>query len=265
MAKKVNKQGVRSTQSRRKREEERKEKETLRNRIIAVVGVLLLFVVVGIFVLQLRGTTDSEGNDAGSEATESLNGEGTLLEGDRPLAELTPAERADYYDSYPEMVIDNEKTYQAVIRTEKGDIIVDLFDDQSPLTVNSFVFLATQGYYDNTIFHRVLPDFMAQAGDPTGSGSGGPGYLFDDEVENGLVFDRPGLLAMAKPPGPDTNGSQFFITFVETPHLDGLHTIFGELVQGEDVLNSITFVQPGNLANQEPVGDEIYRIDIYES
>jgi hypothetical protein len=180
MAKKVNKQGVRSTQSRRKREEERKEKETLRNRIIAVVGVLLLFVVVGIFVLQLRGTTDSEGNDAGSEATESLNGEGTLLEGDRPLAELTPAERADYYDSYPEMVIDNEKTYQAVIRTEKGDIIVDLFDDQSPLTVNSFVFLATQGYYDNTIFHRVLPDFMAQAGDPTGSGSGGPGYLFDD-------------------------------------------------------------------------------------
>jgi cyclophilin family peptidyl-prolyl cis-trans isomerase len=178
---------------------------------------------------------------------------------------MAPTAREDFYDSYPEMIIDTAKSYQAVIRTEKGDMLVNLFDDESPLAVNSFVFLASQGYYDSTIFHRVLPDFMAQAGDPTGSGSGGPGYIFDDEVDNGLVFDRPNLLAMAKPSAPDSNGSQFFITFVETPHLSGIHTIFGELIEGVDVLNSITFVQPGNLANQEPTGDEIFSIDIYES
>jgi peptidylprolyl isomerase len=224
----------------------------------------LLIVVVVLFALQLRGASEGEGD--GSEGSGvALVGEGTLIEGERPLAEMPPAARNDFYSSYPEMVIDTAKSYQAVIRTEKGDMLVNLFDDESPLTVNSFVFLATQGFYDGTIFHRVIPDFMAQAGDPTGSGSGGPGYLFDDEVENGLVFDRPNLLAMAKPPGPDTNGSQFFITYVETPHLDGIHTIFGELIEGVDVLNSITFVQPGNLANQEPTGDEIYRIDIYEN
>jgi peptidylprolyl isomerase len=267
---KVTKQSVRTTQTKKRREEERKEKETFRNRLRAGGGVLLLVVVIVLFVFQLRGATDGEGeannNSNSSEvAGEALTGEGTLIGGDRPLAEMAPAAREDFYDSYPEMIIDTEKSYQAVIRTEKGDMLVNLFDDQSPLAVNSFVFLATQGFYDGTIFHRVIPDFMAQAGDPTGSGSGGPGYIFDDEVENGLVFDRPGLLAMAKPPAPDSNGSQFFITYVETPHLDGIHTIFGELIGGEDILNSITFVQPGNLANQEPVGDKINRIDIYEN
>lgn len=224
----------------------------------------MLIVVLVFFVLQLRGTVENATSETG-EVTNSTTGEGALIEGERPLANLEPAERDGYYDAYPEMVIDTDKSYQAIIRTEKGDMVVQLFDDESPLTVNSFVFLATQGFYDNTIFHRVIPDFMAQAGDPTGSGSGGPGYIFDDEVENGLVFDQPHLLAMAKPAAPDTNGSQFFITFVETPHLDGIHTIFGELIEGEDVLNSITFVQPGNLLEQEPVGDEIFRIDIYES
>ncbi len=263
MARKVTKQSVRSSQSRRKREEARREKEQFRNRIIAGVAGVLLIAVVVFFVISLQGTAEETADN--DNATGDTAGEGTLMGGDRPLAELQPREREGYYDEYPEMIIDQSKSYQAVIRTEKGDMVVQLFDDESPLAVNSFVFLATQGYYDNTIFHRVIPDFMAQAGDPTGSGSGGPGYLFDDEVDNGLVFDRPNLLAMAKPAAPDTNGSQFFITFVETPHLDGVHTIFGELISGVDVLNSITFVQPGNLANQEPAGDEIIRIDIYES
>lgn len=263
---KVNKQSVRRTQSRRRREERRKETEQLRNRLIAGGGAVVLVAVLIFFVLQLRGAAEEgAANNDNGETAGTTAGEGTLIEGERPLADLEPADRADYYDAYPEMVIDQSKSYQAVIRTEKGDMVVQLFDDESPLAVNSFVFLATQGFYDNTIFHRVIPDFMAQAGDPTGSGSGGPGYVFDDEVENGLVFDRPHLLAMAKPAAPDTNGSQFFITFVETPHLDGIHTIFGELIEGQDVLNSITFVQPGNLLDQEPQGDEIYRIDIYES
>jgi peptidylprolyl isomerase len=260
---------MQNAQSKRRREEARKEQEKFRNRIIAGVGGVLLIAVVIFFVLSLQGVAeDGETDNAtgtNGETTSDTTGEGALMEGERPLAELAPVERNEYYNAYPEMVIDTDKSYEAVIRTEKGDMTVRLFDDESPLTVNNFVFLATQGFYDNTIFHRVIPDFMAQAGDPTGSGSGGPGYLFEDEVENGLVFERPYLLAMAKPPGPDTNGSQFFITFVETPHLDGIHTIFGELIEGVDVLENITFVQPGNLANQEPVGDEISRIDIYES
>lgn len=265
MARKVNRHSMRNAQSKRRREEARKEKEQFRNRIIAAGGGVLLIVVVIFFIFSLRGTADDGDTESSAGTVGETTAEDGLIEGERPLAELAPVERNEYYDNYPEMVIDTDKSYEAVIRTEKGDMVVQLFDDESPLTVNSFVFLATQGFYDNTIFHRVIPDFMAQAGDPTGSGSGGPGYLFEDEVENGLVFDRPYLLAMAKPPGPDTNGSQFFITFVETPHLDGIHTIFGELIEGEDVLNSITFIQPGDLTNQEPVGDEIFRIDIYES
>jgi peptidylprolyl isomerase len=256
---KINKQSVR-TQSKRRREEERKEKEQFRNRLIAGSGAVLLVIVLVFFVLQLRGTAEEEG-----AAIDSKVGEGTLIEGERPLAALQPAERADFYDAYPEMVIDESKSYQAVIRTEKGDMVVQLFDDESPLTVNSFVFLATQGYYDNVVFHRVLEGFMAQGGDPTGTGGGGPGYIFDDEVENGLIFDRPYLLAMAKPNAPDSNGSQFFITFGQPSHLDGIHTIFGELIDGEDVLNSITLIDPQNPADQGLVGDEILRIDIYES
>ncbi len=112
--------------------------------------------------------------------------------------------------------------------------VISLDPVNAPLTVNNFVFLANEGFYDGTTFHRVIQEFMAQGGDPTGTGGGGPGYWFADETGNGLVFDRPGLLAMANA-GPNTNGSQFFITFAPMPHLDGAHTIFGELVAGEDV------------------------------
>ncbi|RMG93284.1 MAG: peptidylprolyl isomerase [Chloroflexi bacterium] len=159
------------------------------------------------------------------------------------------------------MIIDTNKEYEAIIRTEKGDMRFRLFDDDAPLTVNNFVFLATQGFYDNTTFHRVLANFMAQGGDPTGLGNGGPGYQFEDETDNGLVFDRRGLLAMANA-GPNTNGSQFFITFAPTPWLDGNHTIFGELIEGDEVLSSITLRDP-QLFPATP-GDTIVRIDIIE-
>lgn len=274
--KKVNRQTVRPAQSRRRREEERKEKEQLRNRVIAGIGAVLLLVVVVFYVFQLRGAADQEndnttetagetGMENEGETAEVTEPEGTLLEGDRPLAELEPAERDAFYEEYPEMIIDTDNSYQAVIRTENGDMILQLFDDESPLAVNSFVFLATQGFYDGVVFHRVLEGFMAQSGDPTGTGGGGPGYVFDDEVENGLIFDQPYLLAMAKPSMPDSNGSQFFITFGEPSHLNGIHTVFGELIGGEDVLSSISLINPENPADQDRVGDVMERIDIYES
>ncbi|MCU0488321.1 MAG: peptidylprolyl isomerase [Anaerolineales bacterium] len=136
------------------------------------------------------------------------------------------------------MQIDPTKKYQATLHTDKGDIVVELFAEKTPRTVNNFVFLASQGFYDDTIFHRVIGNFMAQGGDPTGSGRGGPGYRFADEFVPGLRHDKPGILSMANA-GKDTNGSQFFITHVPTPWLDNKHSVFGKVIQGMDVLLSI--------------------------
>jgi cyclophilin family peptidyl-prolyl cis-trans isomerase len=138
----------------------------------------------------------------------------------------------------PEMVIDPKKKYTATFHTEKGDIVARLFADMTPNTVNNFVFLAREGFYNETIFHRVIPDFMVQGGDPTGTGTGGPGYRFADEFHSKLRHNRPGLLSMANA-GANTNGSQFFLTHVPTPWLDNKHSIFGEITSGMDVLLSI--------------------------
>jgi len=138
----------------------------------------------------------------------------------------------------PEMSIDPKKKYTAIMNTDKGDIVLELFADKTPQTVNNFVFLAQQGFYDGTIFHRVISDFMAQGGDPTGTGRGGPGYRFADEFDPSLKHDRPGILSMANA-GPNTNGAQFFITHVPTPHLNGKHSVFGQVISGMDVLLSI--------------------------
>lgn len=142
------------------------------------------------------------------------------------------------WNSSPEFKLDLHKKYTAILKTDLGDIEVALFASKAPNTVNNFVFLAREGYYDGTIFHRVISDFMAQAGDPTGTGRGGPGYTFRDEFGSGLKHDKPGILSMANA-GPNTNGSQFFITHVPTPWLDGKHAIFGEVSKGLDVLLSI--------------------------
>ena len=138
----------------------------------------------------------------------------------------------------PEMVIDTQKNYTATIKTDKGELILELFADKTPKTVNNFVFLAREGFYDNTIFHRVISNFMVQGGDPTGSGTGGPGYRFSDEFHPALKHDKAGMLSMANA-GPSTNGSQFFITHVPTPWLDNHHSVFGQLTSGMDVLLSI--------------------------
>lgn len=149
------------------------------------------------------------------------------------------------FDNPPEMVIDLAKTYSATIKTDKGDMVFDLFAARAPRTVNNFVFLSKEGYYDGVVFHRVIADFMAQTGDPTGTGRGGPGYQFGDEFHPDLRHDSPGVLSMANA-GPNTNGSQFFITHVATPWLDGKHTVFGKLREGEDVLMSIPARDPSD-------------------
>ena len=161
----------------------------------------------------------------------------------------------------PLLEIDTKKKYQATLSTDKGDIVIDLFADKVPNTVNNFVFLARQGYYDGTIFHRVIADFMAQGGDPTGTGMGGPGYQFADEFDRSLKHDKPGVLSMANA-GPDTNGSQFFITHVPTPWLDLKHSIFGQVVKGMDVVMSIP---PRDPQRPQYPGVKILKIDISES
>jgi len=138
----------------------------------------------------------------------------------------------------PQMEIDAKKSYSAILKTDKGEITLQLFADKVPNTVNNFVFLARQGFYDGTIFHRVISDFMAQGGDPTGTGTGGPGYRFGDEFHPSLKHNQPGVLSMANA-GPNTNGSQFFITHVATPWLDNKHSVFGKVTKGMNVLMSI--------------------------
>lgn len=233
---------------RKRREEEQKRRQARQNRIISITGGVLAVIVIAVLVWVLWPEPEVE--------------PATVLAGERPLTEIEPPLRNRYYSAYPENVLENGVDYQAVIRTERGDITVDLYEDEAPLAVNSFVFLATQGFYDGTTFHRVLPGFMAQGGDPTGSGTGGPGYEFANEVSAGLSFDRGGVLAMANA-GADTNGSQFFITFDAASWLDGGYTIFGSLLEGEDVLDSLTLRDPEE--NPDFTGDLIERIDILEN
>jgi peptidyl-prolyl cis-trans isomerase B (cyclophilin B) len=168
---------------------------------------------------------------------------------------------AQQYRQAPAMQIDPRKHYDATFHTSKGDFVVELFADKAPATVNNFVFLARDGFYNGTTFHRVIRDFMAQGGDPTGTGTGGPGYQFADEPSAlALKHDQPGILSMANA-GRNTNGSQFFITFVPTPHLNGKHAVFGRVVSGMDVVQSIRLREPGR--DREP-GDRINSIDITE-
>lgn len=156
---------------------------------------------------------------------------------------------AKQWDRPPEMMIDENKRYQARMETEKGDILLDLYPQHAPRTVNNFTFLAGENFYDGTIFHRVIDDFVIQGGDPTGTGRGGPGYTFEDEVEDNPLKHETGMISMANA-GPNTNGSQFFITHSPQPHLDGKHTVFGEVIEGQDVVDRIE------------EGDEIRQVEV---
>ena len=161
----------------------------------------------------------------------------------------------------PSGALDTSKAYAARFKTERGDIVVELYADRAPLTVENFVSLALAGFYDGTTFHRVIGGFMAQGGDPTGTGTGGPGYQFGDEFHPTLRHDGPGILSMANA-GPGTNGSQFFLTYGPTPHLDNKHSVFGKITEGMDVLRSIRERDPQR--DHQP-GDRIDTIEITES
>ena len=148
------------------------------------------------------------------------------------------------------MTIDPTKQYSAAFKTSRGEIVCDLFATDAPKTVNNFVFLAREKFYDGTVFHRVIADFMIQGGDPTGTGRGGPGYRFEDELDNPHKH-QVGSLSMANA-GPNTNGSQFFITHIATDWLNGKHTVFGQVMSGQDVVNAIQ------------AGDELIGVTINE-
>ena len=163
------------------------------------------------------------------------------------------------YSAPPSMIIDTSKQYTATIETEKGDLVLELFASDVPVTVNNFVFLAREGFYDGTTFHRVIPGFMVQGGDPTGTGTGNPGYAFADEFSQHTHV--AGALSMANS-GPNTNGCQFFITYAPQHFLDGKHAVFGQLIEGMDVLKKITPRDPAK--NPKFVGDTIIRITIEE-
>jgi cyclophilin family peptidyl-prolyl cis-trans isomerase len=165
------------------------------------------------------------------------------------------------YDRPPEMALRPDVDYYANLVTEKGTVRIRLFAREAPETVNNFVFLAREGYFDGTTFHRVIEGFMAQGGDPTGTGTGGPGYRIRDEFHPDLRHDRPGILSMANR-GPNTGGSQFFITHVPTPWLDERHAVFGEVVEGMEVVNALRERDPQS--DREP-GDRIERVEIDET
>ena len=192
-------------------------------------------------------------NEEGKSSTPAAEGASALAQcqrtGEKQFAAPAP------------MIIDPQKTYVATIRTEKGDIVLELFAKDTPITTNNFVFLACHGYYDGVTFHRVIPGFVAQGGDPTGTGAGGPGYTIPDEQDT-ASFDAPGMLSMAKA-GANTTGSQFFITYAPVQRLDADFTVFGRVTSGMDVLESLTPRNPETTPNAPP-GDKILRVDIEE-
>jgi cyclophilin family peptidyl-prolyl cis-trans isomerase len=216
--------------------------------------------------------SETEATNLGLTGTPSVILDGTLI----PQVPFDEALWASYIDAQialsaladrqyaaaPEMTIDPEKEYTATIELEDGrQIVIQLLPQSAPTTVNNFVFLANEGWYDGVSFHRVIPDFMAQTGDPTGLGLGDPGYTIPDEFDPTLSHNGPGVVSMANS-GPNTGGSQFFITFAPATHLDGRHAIFGQVIEGMDVAESLTPRDPQD--PNAPEGDRIATITITE-
>jgi cyclophilin family peptidyl-prolyl cis-trans isomerase len=238
----------RTTVSKKKEAQKKKEQAQL----WITLGVLALAAIIIVLIV----VTNSNKN-AAAQATAAVPKSAVPTPGG-PTPELVGTKQ---YSSAPPMLIDVNKTYLATVKMAKGgEFVIRLYPDKAPITVNSFVFLARQGYFDGVTFHRVLEGFMAQGGDPTGTGMGGPGYEFVNE-DSDLKFDKAGVVAMANA-GRDTNGSQFFITFAPYPSLNGGYTIFGQVISGMDVVNSITLRDPEKSPTYE--GDAIESITIEE-
>jgi cyclophilin family peptidyl-prolyl cis-trans isomerase len=221
------------------KQDEKRAQQIMMTRLItggiAVLGVAVVLIMIVQSSLPAQPAAGSAILEVSGNVTEICQG---------AVPAQTPTTRSF---ASSQQVLEQGTDYRAIMCTDAGAIYLDLLEDQTPVTVNNFVFLAQNGFYNNTIFHRVIANFMAQGGDPTGTGTGGPGYRFQDEFVAGLTFDRPYLLAMANA-GPGTNGSQFFITFTPTPHLNNAHTIFGEVISGQENVNAIQLRDP-NQAN----------------
>lgn len=232
-----------SKRSQAKKKQAAKKQKGLNLWVIGVVVVIAL-----IIVLIVVSQTPKSSSPGATLPSEPSGGVPTLI-------------GTKQYSSAPPMLIDTSKQYTATVKlTKGGEFVIQLYADKAPITVNSFVFLARQGYFDGVTFHRVLPGFMAQGGDPTGTGRGNPGYSFVNEDSN-LKFDKAGVVAMANG-GRDTNGSQFFIMFGPDSQLDGDYTIFGQVISGTDVVNAISLRDPDK-APTTP-GDAIESITITE-
>jgi cyclophilin family peptidyl-prolyl cis-trans isomerase len=220
-------------------------------RVIAIAVVALIVLLIAIIWLATSAQTPSTNTAAGS----------TPVAGSKSDAPVPALVGTKQYASAPPMLIDPNKQYTATVKMAKGgEFVIQLYANKAPITVNSFVFLARQKYFDGVTFHRVLEGFMAQGGDPAGTGMGGPGYKFVNE-DSDLKFDKAGVVAMANA-GRNTNGSQFFITFGPTPQLNGGYTIFGQVTSGMDVVNGIKRRDP----DKKPTftGDVIQSITITE-
>src|ERR1044071_636580 len=235
------------------REKQLAAQRTERNIRMIGLGVIILLVVAAVWFFIPKNQGQSQQNE------QTSLGYGTDTGSCAPFADIPVSTQY----SQPPLKIDPSKQYFAHVKMAKGgEFVIQLYADKAPKTVNSFIFLACKGYFNGVTFHRVLEGFMAQGGDPTGTGTGGPGYEFEYEP-NDLKFDKAGVVAMANTgAGTPTNGSQFFITFVPTPQLDGGYTIFGQVTQGMDVVNTITRRDP----DQNPTfeGDAIQTITIKE-
>ncbi len=217
--------------------------EAAKKRMITNIGIILVVVLAVVWIA-------SSANNQKTETPESAS-----------ISDIPSAAEFKTYDSAPKMSIDPNVQYFATVKMATGgEFVIQLYPDKAPITVNSFVFLAREGFFNGVTFHRVLESFMAQGGDPTGTGMGGPGYQFVNE-DSDLTFDKPGVVAMANA-GRDTNGSQFFITFVPTPQLNGGYTIFGQVIEGMDVVNDITRRDPQMGPDYE--GDAIESVTITE-
>ncbi len=218
-------------------------------KLFLIVPLIVLVIVFGYYM----STSVDDSDSSSSKKTSEEQTQETETQGDEQTTESSDAKVGE--GSAPKMEIDKNKTYTATMKTSLGDIELKLFAKDAPKTVNNFVYLAEKGFYDKTIFHRIIKDFMIQGGDPEGTGMGGPGYQFEDEInEHKLV---KGVLAMANA-GPDTNGSQFFIVTKEsTPELDGIHTAFGEVTGGMDIALKIEGVETTGPPKDKPVEDVV--------
>jgi peptidylprolyl isomerase len=209
---------------------------------------------------------ETSGVETAVAAAAQITPEPTLPVAATPAADVTPAAQAGgepkTYSAPPPMTIDPAKNYTATITTPRGDIVIRLRPDLAPETVNSFVFLSREGFYNGLTWHRVIENFMAQGGDPEGSGLGGPGYTVKGEFTDQVLFDKPGIVAMARP-GNDVNGngSQFFITTAPYPSLNSQYTIFGEVISGQEIVNGIPLRDPDTATTP---GEQIVKIDISE-